>query len=52
MCNPKPSSSSPFLCPDPKLKNHRQLQDDDELHRCPTPNEVTRETERQDICLM
>ncbi|KAG5034425.1 hypothetical protein JHK87_009335 [Glycine soja] len=54
MCNPKPSSSSPFLCPtknhiitpDPKLINHPPPVDDqlkDELHRWPTPNEVIAE---------
>jgi len=53
MCNPKPSSSSPFICPtkahiitpDPKLKNHPPLDDQlqDELHRWPTPKEVKRE---------
>lgn len=49
MCNPscKPSSAiSPFLCPTTETHQvincppHDQVQDQDELHRWPTPNEV------------
>lgn len=55
MCIPKPSSTSPFLCPtktnlitpNPKLlinnPHDDEVQDQNELHRWPTPNEVMRE---------
>ncbi|XP_004501069.1 protein DETOXIFICATION 48-like [Cicer arietinum] len=55
MCIPKPSSTSPFLCPtktnlitpNPKLlinnPHDDEVQDQNELHRWPTPNEVIEE---------
>lgn len=47
MCNPKPSSASPFLTPHTKVVDHfpdDQVQD--ELHRWPTPNEVMKQNQR------
>ncbi|KAI4316051.1 hypothetical protein L6164_024069 [Bauhinia variegata] len=47
MCNPKPSSASPFLCPTKThlLTSHKSMDPDDQdkLHRWPTPNEVLEE---------
>ncbi|KAI4337555.1 hypothetical protein L6164_015955 [Bauhinia variegata] len=47
MCNPKPSSASPFLCPTKThlLSSHKVMDPDDQdkLHRWPTPNEVLEE---------